>query len=228
MKTLLAIILSLTLTAPAWALEFTTSGFATWTFGGIDASRVTNPITTGSILIFNETDGRSETDSPPISLPGVGSGSQWETGTSLTSAANLTSVGTADASATQTFAVFGAPVGASTITVTYAFEEYGTVPIGTLLTGTTSLVLSEAGGRSTGAMLQTVTTGSQSDLSRTITGSFTRPLTDSLGNLTFFQLDLKSNVTAQSVPIPGMLWPTTFLGLAGLGLLWVREWRRVR
>jgi hypothetical protein len=30
----------------------------------------------------------------------------------------------------------------------------------------------------------------------------------------------------QSVPLPDMLWLTTFLGLAGLGWLWWREWRR--
>jgi hypothetical protein len=35
-------------------------------------------------------------------------------------------------------------------------------------------------------------------------------------------------IRVNSVPLPSMLWPTTGLGLAGMGWLWWREWRRVR
>ncbi len=51
----------------------------------------------------------------------------------------------------------------------------------------------------------------------------------------FFTVSTEMNVNhpqlssqVQSVPVPDMLWPTTFLGLAGLGWLWWREWRVVR
>ncbi len=244
MKTLLAIILSLTLTAPALA-DYSGSAVLDWSslqFSGVPVQMDTfgpnvqwtayllqNP---GAIIHLQSQAPSDEfrTSTEAFTYAPLGSVSASATDSSLSASVSLSAVGDVDASAFASrqmgFQVMS--TGTFTMSVPYLIQHAGLPP----LTGTDFTTTLHAGIALGGGNLNTVeavATLNEHSPSLQQSGLLTLTREFQAGDRGSFGLNV--DITTHrggSVPVPDMLWPTTFLGLAGLGWLWLREWRRVR
>lgn len=235
MKLLLALILSLTLTVPAYA-DYSGSAVLDWSslrFSGgtvllndhaapvlqLQGVNIVGDIGSGGVGLWEVNDW---TPVPfAFDLPGVGSVAASVTDTQMIASGTLVSTGLVD-SAVGRQSGFEIPVtGEITATVHYSLTHIGVPPLVSGWATNEASVQMYLGEQSAIASLSSTTPGSQSGTlslthlfhagdSGTFTlGAFLMPVPAQRGG---------------SVPVPGMLWPSIAL-FVGLGLL---AWRRAR
>jgi len=246
MKTLLAVLLSLFLTTPVLA-DYSGSAVLDWsslTFTGVPVllNGQDTPIlqAQGWNLVnmlpplepnpaFQGTGNSTFGDWAPLtitaSLPGVGSVESTATATQLLAAGTLDNGGLVDSGISRTSGFQISQSGELVVHINYHLSQQGT-PL--LVPGWENQA---AVGLYFGDKQVTDTLSSTSIGSRDGTLTLTSVVQAGDSGVFAVTASLLSSPQASrggSVPLPGMLWPTTFLGLAGLGWLWVREWRRVR
>ena len=245
MKTLLAVVLSLSLTTPALA-DYSGSAVLDWsslTFTGVPVllNGQDAPImqAQGWNLVnmlppiepnpaFQGTGNSTFGDWAPLtitaSLPGVGSVESTATATQLIAAGTLDNGGLVDSGISRTSGFQISQSGELVVHINYHLSQQGT-PL--LVPGWEN----QAGvqlffhGQVASASLSSASSPSTQDGTLTLTSLVQAGDSGTFAVNAFLQSAPQTS-GGGSVPLPGMLWPTTFLGLAGLGWLWVREWRR--